>query len=74
MKATVTVFVSETHLEFIEPVEARYEFVHYNAWDYDRALHTAKKMINALSMEIKSEYFEKNEFHDPITCFFIERV
>lgn len=72
MKATVTVFVSETSIQLFEPTEERYEFVHPDDWSYDRALRNAERLIKDLGMKIESEYFERNEFDDPITCYFVE--
>lgn len=72
MKATIVVFVSETHIEYFEPNKTRFEFVHMDDWSYDRALNNARHLIDEAGMQIKSEYFEYNEFNDPITCFFAE--
>lgn len=72
MKATITVFTSETHMQYFEPREARYEFVHDDGWTYESALSNARKMIETMGATIESEYYEENEFGDPITCFFVE--
>lgn len=72
MKATVTVFVSETSLQLFQPTEDRYEFVHPDDWSYDKALGNARQLIKDLGLDIQTEYFERNEFDDPITCYFAE--
>lgn len=72
MKATVVVFVNETHIEYFEPNNTHFEFVHMDDWSYDRALNNARRLIDEAGMQIKSVHFEYNEFNDPITCFFAE--
>ena len=72
IKATLTVFVSETHLEIFEPIERHYEVMNGGV-NYDDALDIAKNTAKSFGFDIVSEYSESNEFGDPITCYFLER-
>lgn len=72
IKATMVVFVSETHLEIFEPIERHYEIMNEGV-NYDSALRIAKRVAKAYGFDIVNEYSEFNEFGDPITCYFLER-
>ena len=72
IKATLIVFVSETHLEIFEPIERHYEVMNEGV-NYDDALVIAKNTAKSFGFDIVNEYSEFNEFGDPITCYFLER-
>lgn len=73
IKATMVVFVSETHLEVFEPFQRNYEVVHQDGTSYDSALNVARKVAKDNGFDIVNEYSEENEFGDPITCYFLEK-
>lgn len=73
IKATMVVFTSETKLEVFEPFSRIYEVVHQDGTSYDSALNVAQRVARDNGFDIVDQYFEKNEFDDPITCYFLEK-
>lgn len=71
--ATVTVFLSETHVEFFEPHKALHVLDHHPSLLYNDILIDTKSVIEQMGFTITNEYFEYNEFEDPIQCYFIRK-
>lgn len=72
-QVTVTVFLSETHVEVFDGDNYhREEAVHPDSLTYGDALATVPKVVSSIGGKVRSIYFEENEFGDPITCFFVE--
>lgn len=72
IKATMVIFLSETHLEVFEPFQRHYEIDHPADLVYETAVSAGRNRAKKHGFEIVNEYFEENEFGDPITCLFLE--
>lgn len=72
VKATMVIFLSETHLEVFEPFQRHYEIDHPANLVYETAVNAARLRAKASGFDVVDEYFEENEFGDPITCLFLE--
>ena len=69
---TIVVFKGETHLTvFDDGLDTRnYIIKHRDGVTYDDALKDARDVAINRGMNFISDYFELNEFGDPVTCLF----
>lgn len=76
MQATITVFLSETHVtRFFDAEDSEpdtYIVDHSEGFVYESALRSVPKIVKDLGGELTGTYAEKNEFGDPINCFFAD--
>lgn len=66
----VTIFNDRIRFETIEP-HTFTEMLKPEGLTYDEFVQYAKDLIALGFLEITSEYFELNEFEDPITCLYV---
>lgn len=76
MQATITVFLSETHVtRFFDADDSNqdtYIIDHPEGLVYEKALRSVPKIVEDMGGELTGTYAEENEFGDPINCFFVE--
>lgn len=76
MQATITVFLSETHVtRFFDAEDSNQDtwiIDHPEGFVYENALRSVPKIVKDLGGELTGTYAEENEFGDPINCFFLE--
>lgn len=70
--ATIVVFKDETHLTVFDDDgdDRKYVIKHRDGMTYDDALKEAHDEAIDRGMNFVSDYFELNEFDDPVTCLF----
>lgn len=73
MQATIVVFKNETHFSFFDP-DYRMISKNVDSSNYEASLQRANDVIDSAGLIRTGTYSEFNEFGDPVTCFFAEKV
>lgn len=75
MKATVTVFLTETHVTRFQGEDSEGDTIIFDnpqGLNYDDAIAAVPTVVGSIGGVVTESYSEENEFGDPISCFFVD--